>query len=191
MLHDDDITALAISPSGEYLASTSSDKTLRIWHIKDGTEYLRVPTEGVARVIMYSPDNQYLAFSRCDNYSVPFCEESLAYLLNAQNGEKISSISHSGVISSIRFSQDSKYLLLENAFKSKQFDIENNVELSDSQYNGSIFQPFDNLTVDGRYEISTFNFSSNSVQLWDTESEKEILRIIHEFKLTGVIFSTR
>lgn len=187
MLHDDAIIALTISSNGNYVASTSLDETLRVWNLKDGTEYLKISTEGRAQLIIFSPDNLYLAFSKCNKFSVPFCEESLVQVLNANNAEKISSVMHRGTISSVRFSQDSKYLVSENSLEIKELDIATGTDVLVTLDNNKQFEPLTNSSVDGRYEI--LNISNSAAQLWDTETRKEVLRITHESELTSIAFS--
>jgi WD40 repeat protein len=59
--HTSGITALAISPDGETLASCSYDKTIKLWHLKTGT-LLKTLTghHSWVRAIAFSPDGENL-----------------------------------------------------------------------------------------------------------------------------------
>jgi WD40 repeat protein/tRNA A-37 threonylcarbamoyl transferase component Bud32 len=62
--HTDTVTAVAISPDGNYLVSAAKDRTIRLWEAATGKEVLVLAghTTGVDSVV-FSPDGQYLASS--------------------------------------------------------------------------------------------------------------------------------
>jgi WD40 repeat protein len=59
--HTSGITALAISPDGETIASSSYDKTIKLWHLKTGT-LIKTLTghHSWVRAIAFSPDGETL-----------------------------------------------------------------------------------------------------------------------------------
>lgn len=59
--HTDYVTAVAFSPDGVYLASSSWDQTIRIWQVSTGQEVNRFNApEGCPRALGYSPDGKTL-----------------------------------------------------------------------------------------------------------------------------------
>ncbi len=61
--HTEPVTRIALSPHGNIIASSSYDKTIRLWHVQTG-EHLRVFAElmGTGYYIAFSPNGDLLAF---------------------------------------------------------------------------------------------------------------------------------
>lgn len=64
--HDGDVNALAFSPDGRFLATGSSDHTVRIWLVVDGTEIARLPHPDSLFVLTFDGDGQRLARATWD-----------------------------------------------------------------------------------------------------------------------------
>ena len=80
--HSETVLGVAFSPDGQYLASGSTDGTVKLWHVESG-ECTRT-MEGHSHEVLsvaFSPDGQYLASGSQDNtvklWSTPDRERSL------------------------------------------------------------------------------------------------------------------
>ena len=80
--HNDYVLGVAFSPDGQYLASGSRDRTVKLWHVESGecTRTMEGHSKWVSSVA-FSPDGQYLASGSQDNtvklWSTPDRERSL------------------------------------------------------------------------------------------------------------------
>lgn len=66
MAHEDAILKLAFSPDGKYLASSSADRTLKIFEVPDLREIQLLTQSDWAYGVEYSPDGKSLAAGRFD-----------------------------------------------------------------------------------------------------------------------------
>jgi len=63
MLQDSIVTDVTVSSNGQWIASTGSDKTVRVWNASTGAEIFRIPLEADGSVIAFSKDSKYLVSS--------------------------------------------------------------------------------------------------------------------------------
>ena len=59
--HENYVTDLVFSPDGQFLATSSRDKTTRIWSVANWQETARLNQESTVWAIAFSPDGKYLA----------------------------------------------------------------------------------------------------------------------------------
>jgi WD40 repeat protein len=103
--HSGDITSLAFSPSGSMLASSSLDKTIRLWSVPDGKliRTIKGHTGGVHSVA-FSPKGAFLV-SGGDQV------ELTVHTWNVATGKLMESLKgHSSIIRLLYFSPDGKIL---------------------------------------------------------------------------------
>ena len=104
--HSKDVTACSFSPNSQILASSSGDKTVRLWNIPDGEEVSFSPLLGhlySVNACCFSPFGTLIATGSTD------CN---VYLWDAKTGKAIAVLEgHKGGIRVCCFSPNSRYLL--------------------------------------------------------------------------------
>ncbi len=101
--HTKPVIKIAFSPHGNMLASSSYDKTIRLWHVQTG-EYLRVLTKQAdnAYSFAFSPDGRILASGS---------REDTIRLWDVASGMQIKTLTgHTDYVNSIAFSPDADVL---------------------------------------------------------------------------------
>ncbi|MEG4446326.1 hypothetical protein QUB47_31080 [Microcoleus sp. AT9_B5] len=102
--HTDTITDISFSPDGKFIASSSKDKTVKLWN-RDGSEKkpaLQGKYENEFTSVAFSPDSQIIAAGNKDNK---------IYLWRL-NGTSIKPLTgHSDGVTNIRFSPDGKTIV--------------------------------------------------------------------------------
>jgi hypothetical protein len=93
------ITDVAFSPDGRYLATVS--KTVRMWELPRGLEAGSVGHEGISK-LAFSPDGRYLVTTGQDDVA--------ARVWELLSGREIERVSHPGVYD-VAFSPDGRYLV--------------------------------------------------------------------------------
>jgi WD40 repeat protein len=108
MNHEDEVYSVAFSPDGKYLATTSSDKTARVWEATTGEQIARMNHEDQVRSVAFSPDGKYLATASSDK---------TARVWEATCGKEIARMSHEDAVRAAFFSPDGKYLATASSDK--------------------------------------------------------------------------
>ena len=163
--HFDLIDSIAFSPDGKYIASGSSDGTVKLWDGESGRDIYNFygHNESVYSVA-FSPDGKQL---------VSGSEDETVKLWDAATGKEIKTISwFSGTVKSVVFSPDGKYIA--SSFASGQ------IKLWDPATGEEIRSFFGYrdvgssiaLSPDGKYIIS--DSGAGIIKLWDVESGREI-----------------
>ncbi|HIK03209.1 MAG TPA: ribosome assembly protein 4, partial [Trichormus sp. M33_DOE_039] len=101
--HSSQVFSVAYSPNSKYLASASTDNTIKIWDISTGkpVQTLKGHSDSVNSVA-YSPDSKYLASTSSDT-TIKIWDISTGKALNTLKG-------HSDSVYSVAYSPDGKYL---------------------------------------------------------------------------------
>lgn len=148
----------AFGPRGEWLATSGSDHTVRIWNADNGQQLRVLPTGGhEGTSLSVSSSGRWLA--------VAFKSKSGVQIWNPGSGEKVSDLPTSRSVSSLSAHPDGQRLAIA---------LGNGIEVWDINSGFSLFKindvPTDHVTfsMDGRVLASTG--SDNTVRFWNAEN---------------------
>ncbi len=96
------LESVTFSPDGQYLASTGSDNTARLWTLPGGDEVFRVRHQMRVITAAFSADGAYL---------VTGSQDGSARVWAVPGGEEVARLINPGNIDAVLFSPDGKYVV--------------------------------------------------------------------------------
>jgi WD40 repeat protein/serine/threonine protein kinase len=184
--HTAEITALAFSPDGKYLASASHDGTVKVWEAANGAVLHTLEDHGGgATAVVFSPDGGRLASA-----SHGGGKNGEIHLWDLRNGQKLRSFKeHKGAITSIAFRPNSKHLA-----SASSAGADSTVCLWDTDTGATL------LTIPGPGAFLAVAFSSNgkrlaigaadrTISLWDPNVPRRLVTLEgHADRVTSLAF---
>lgn len=100
--HEKSVKAVAFSPNGQVLVSSSDDSTIKCWNTNTGKEIATIDTGLLIKAIAFAPDGQLLATGASDG--------TIKLWRIAQGREVATLKGHTEAVTSVAFSLDGKFL---------------------------------------------------------------------------------
>ncbi len=118
--HDDDVTDALFSPDGQYLITSSADKSVRFWNAADGEFVQRMDFGGA--VLDLDESQSVLAIGREDNYlTLYFFDRPDLKPIDYEFVHKVNNIKQPVGISTVKFSPNGVYLAFGTTIGAVEF----------------------------------------------------------------------
>ncbi|KAF4449671.1 putative WD-repeat protein [Fusarium austroafricanum] len=162
--HGDTVGSVAFSTDGRYIASGSTDWTVRIWDAMTGSLRQTFQNPGDSSSITFSTDGRYIA-AGCDS-SIKIWDTITGSLQQTLYG-------HEDDVCAIAFSKEGRYITSRSYDEKRQWDWAK----------GTCLQIFENqsdlhpggtgtFSTDGRYQVSAFSDEyEDKIKIWDMVTE--------------------
>jgi len=179
--HGGPIYSVTFSPDGKFLASGSSDKTVKVWEIGTWQEVITLKGhEGSVLSVTFSPDGKFLA-SGSDDKTVKIWE--------VENWREVVTLKgHGGYVWSISFNPKGKFLAAGSGDGAvKIWDVGGWYEVTtlkghEGAVRSVIYSP------NGKFRVSSS--TDHTVKVWEVGSRYEVVALKgHEGSVLSVTFS--
>ena len=156
--HTGMVESVAFSPDERYLASGSSDSTVRIWNLESGESRVLEGHTGWINSVYFSPDGRQLASGS---------EDGTVRIWDLESGEDRVLKDNAGVIYSVSFSSDGRQLASGASDRRVRiWDLESGESRVFKGHTGIVYSVA--FSPDGRRLVS--GSSDSTVRIWDLES---------------------
>lgn len=98
--HEADVVSVGFSPCGEYIVSTSEDRTIKVWHC----DFERLDGQCIYTFLEHSEIVNFAQFSSCGNYIVSASNDNTIKVFNLTDQSHITLNGHTDCVFSAQFS---------------------------------------------------------------------------------------
>ena len=168
--HIGGITALQYSPSGQHVATTGLDRSVRIWDSKTADQTLILHTPSAASGLAFSPDASSLAIA---------CQDGLVRILNAKTEQAVASYPRTIMANCVAYSLNANQLastFADGTFAVRDMDSGQEIFTArhDGPWRGTLNISFN---IDDDRLVSTAK--DEKVRIWSIRAKQEVLTLPH------------
>jgi WD40 repeat protein len=190
LIHAGRVTSVSFSPNGRWLATSSSDRSARIFEVKTGAAINQLIQDGPVNRVLFSPDGRLIATASSDK---------TARIWDATTGKQLASLVHDGwSVLDIAFSPDSKLLATASGrngdWRTKAYarvwDVATAAELLRIAHDDDVQSV--EFNVDGRLVLTRSGRDSapGEARVTEVSTGRELTRKAHEsYALLSVAFN--
>ena len=175
--HQSAVQSIIFSPSGQYIATSSTDKIVRLWDAATGFLMTQLPHTDSIQIVAFSPDSQKLVTASADK---------IVRLWASIDGHNLACLIHDEWVVDVAFSPDGHRLATASKDKTARlWDISSNCELARLTHNATVRKVV--FSSNGQRLATASN--DKTARIWDTASGCQLARLAHADSVWSVVFS--
>jgi WD40 repeat protein len=172
-----DLTALALSPDGRYLAITTRDSSMEVWDVSSGCQLLRLFVEAGVKYVDFSQDARCFATVGAD---------STVCVWETSSGRQLARLFNGSHMTSVLLSRDAQYLVATSGEDiAWVWEVVTNRVLGRLAHEAPIRAA--TFSSDGRY-LATASVDGTA-RVWETIGARQVARLSHERSVSALAFS--
>ncbi len=173
--HTEAVNSVAFSPSGNTVASGSSDRTTRIWDAQTGQELLRLVGKEPVLVVKFSPDGKFILTAGADK---------LVRLWDSQTGAELRQYAgHDDSITDAAFSPDGQWIVSSSKDKTARiWEMATGMNIRILSHNSGIEMAV--FSPDGHFILT--GGDDGVARLWNAQTGVELKQFVGH---TGPVIS--
>ena len=198
--YNSSVNSVAFSPDGRYVVSVGCDQldsnqfqlcaqgSARVWEAATGKEIARMTHDIDVWSVAFSPDGKYVVSGGCDQQDLNYtCTQGSARVWEAASGKEVARMTHDGLVSSVAFSPDGKYVVSGGGTTASVWEANTGKEIARMIHNlgvDSVFFSFDGkIVVSGGCDQLDSNqmCAKRFARVWEAATGKEIARMTHDY----------
>jgi WD40 repeat protein len=175
--HQDFVSSAEFSPDGKQIATSSEDKTAKIWDVATGKLLTSVEHQGGVNSARFSPDGKQIVTAGSVN---------TAKVWDAATGKLLASVEHRDTVLSARFSPDGKQIVTASTDRTaKVWDVATGKLLASMEHqfivNSARFSP------DGKQVVTASD--DDTAKVWDGATGKLLASMGHQGGVNSAEYS--